>query len=205
MRAMDERQGPPPRRNEVEGVEGKGSMWRGYLASLENSGLLSSVRERASERTREMMDRPPPVSAWISVTALEEVIDIVEQLQGAQGIRDLTREASLLGVAPLIRTLLQGLMRAFGVSPATLFARLGQISSTTVRGVEYQYVAIAEREGELILRYPKRASVPWNVFVAVSGSLEAVYEFCGMKGNVSEPRPLTEGTRNNGARYKLSW
>ena len=66
--------GPAP----IDGVEGKGAMFRGYVLALEKAQLLQAVRERVSPATREMLDHPPALTSWISVAPMEEILEAVE-------------------------------------------------------------------------------------------------------------------------------
>lgn len=182
------------------GIEGKGAMLRGILLALDEAGLRKEVRAHVTPRTAAMMDFPPPVSAWIDPAPMEEIIDVVAVLRGPSAVRQVNRSATLLGLAPLARTLVEGFLRIFGVSPFTLFARLGQLSASSVRGIEYTWRPLSEKSGELTVRYPQREQMSWNVLVGIAGTLEAVFEVCGTVGRVSHPRPLEEG-RTNGARY----
>ena len=193
-----ERELSNPRNAEV--VQGKGAMLRGFLLALDEAGLRKEVHARVSPRTAVAMDHPPPVSAWIDPAPMEEIIDVVASLRGIAAVRAVNRSATLIGLAPIMRTVVEGLLRIFGVSPFTLFARLRHLSSGNVRGVEYRWRALSPTSGELTVRYPRREAMSWNVLVGIAGTLEAVFDVCGAIGRVSHPRPLEDG-RINGARY----
>ncbi len=192
--------GEPRPRTSGLAVEGKGAMLRGFLLALEEAGLTQAVRARVSPGTAAVMDHPPPISAWIDPAPMEEIVDVVAALRGPSAVRSVNRSATLLGLAPLMRSVVEGFLRMFGVAPSTIFARLGQLSATSVRGIEYTWRPLGDRSGELTVRYPKREQMSWNVLIGVAGTLEAVFEMCGAVGRVSHPRALEDGAPN-GARY----
>jgi hypothetical protein len=188
----------------MEGVRVKGAFVSAFSNALKKLGFYGGVIERASERTREALTTPPPSSVWVDYGICVEVYLIVEQLRGRSAVRALVREATLSGIAPYMQIFVQGMMRLFGVSPATLFTHMTKISGQTSRGAEFTYVPSTESSGVLTCTLPSMRDVNPMVWFASAGGLEIVFETCGVIGTVQDPIYKTDGP-NNKAEFRLSW
>jgi len=188
----------------MEGVQVKGAYISAYKNELERVGLLEAVLERASPRLREALETPPPSSLWIEYVICLEIYQIVRALRGKSALRALTRDSTLSGIAPFMQTFVQGLLRLFGVSPATLFTHLTRISSQTLRGAEFSYVPTSPLSGVLTLTMPDQRDVDPTVWHASAGGLEVVFATCGVSGTVQEPVVVPDGN-SNAVEYRVSW
>ena len=105
-------------------------------------------------------------------------------------------------MVPLLRPLIEGILRLFGTSPATIFSRLELLTRTNLRGCEFKWRAETETSGEIEVRFVSRRQLPRRAFISFVGSFEVVLELCGKKGTVSSPDLLTDGS---GARFVVEW
>jgi hypothetical protein len=185
-------------------LEIKASMFRGYLAAVDKAGLRDQVRALVSKQTQALMDLPPPISEWLGYEPTDELVIAIDALGGAAEVRALSRRAVLEGMAPFMRSVVQGFLSLFGVSPASLFSRMPQLTGTVSRGIEYGYTEESAHSGTLVVRYPSRHDVPLCVFVAVAGTLESIYDVCDAHGTVSAPEVIAEPAAN-AARFHLRW
>ena len=96
------------------------------------------------------------------------------------------------------------MLRLFGTSPATLFERMNQVVSTSVRGVEYVYTAQTAKSGRMLVRYPQCSNLPHSVFVAISGGLAGTFGFLGLTGSVAPP-DANQLPPRNAATYLIRW
>jgi hypothetical protein len=182
----------------------KASMFRGYVDVLRRDRLLDRVRARVSADVAHMLDQPPPASAWIPWRQTDEVMLAIEAVGGIATVRNVSRDAVLVGLVPVLRVAVEGFLRLFGATPSTLLTRMGQLTSNSSRGVEYEYVATSDRSGEMLVRYPSRRDMPLALFAAAAGGFEAVYELCRVRGTVSDPEILADGMRN-AVRLRFRW
>jgi hypothetical protein len=188
----------------MHGVQVKGAYVSAYKKELARVGLLEAVLERASPPVREALETPPPSSVWIEYAICLEIYRIVRDLRGKSALRALARDGTLHGIAPLMQTFVQGTLRLFGVSPATLFANLTRISAQTLRGADFTYAPITPLSGVLTLTMPGQRDVDPVVWQASAGGLEVVFATCGVDGTVQEPMVVPDGL-SNAVEYRVSW
>lgn len=182
----------------------KGTVLRGYVQALDRLGWRAAVREKLSPSTRALLDSPPLDSAWVSATPFEELAVVVGSLHGPTGVRRAARESVNSAVVPVLEVIIKGFLRLFGASPATLYARMGQMTASTVRGIEYHWTARDERSGSMLIAYPGRADVPIEMFIGSAGSLEVAFDLCRVRGRVEDPVP-SPAHPGYGATLAISW
>jgi len=182
----------------------KGAFLRGYCAALKSLGMYGAVLERGSARVREALEMPPPTSAWIDYALCEEILAIVASERGPIGARKLGHDAVTAGVAPFMQIFVQGLLRLFGVSPATIFRHMNKVAGQTTRGVEYTYAATSESSGVVTVAFPGRREVESAVWYSSAGGLEIVFETCGFIGHVQDPVVVNKG-HGVSADFRVSW
>ncbi|MEO7327383.1 MAG: hypothetical protein ABI193_02310 [Minicystis sp.] len=184
--------------------EVKGSIIRPLIAVITGRGLLDAVAARVSPETRVILREPPLFTAWIDVRNSIEIYQAVLEIVGADQLRAIGREAIAQGLMPLLRSTIERVLAVFGVSPASLFARLDRAAGGTSRGMLYRYVPIDETSGDFDLEIPALTDVPLGPFVSTGGALELIFELCKVRGTLSEPRMVPNG-RNNRMRYRVTW
>lgn len=185
-------------------VETKGSVVRSLAATLVEHRLLEGVAAAVSAPARVMLRDPPLPTEWIDGRVLNEIFEAILQIHGAERLRRLNRESIERGVSPLIRGAAEGLLRVFGVSPATLLSRMSRVGGTISRGVIYHYTAASESSGAFELEYPQLVDVPLGPSIATVGGLEMVFEMCAVRGSFGPPEVVPNGQRNR-VRFPVSW
>jgi hypothetical protein len=179
-----------------------------YLSALSTTlkkvGVLADVIEHASARTRDALENPPPPSVWIDYGICVEVYRIVGELRGRPAIRSVMREATYAGIAPFKQVFVQGLLRLFGVSPATLFTHMNKLAGQSSRGGEFVYTPTSDSSGVMTVTMPDEKDVDPSVWYASAGGFDVVFETCNVIGTVLDPTYRTDGP-SNCAEFRLSW
>lgn len=170
-----------------------GIVIRGYVQTIEREGLLAAVKANVPESTRKLMDKPPLVVSTVSGTVLDDLLLAVERERGPSAPRAVARRTGHDSFGPVLKPLLQGTMRMFGSSPATLLSRVGPLSAAMVRDVEFDYRPVGDHAGTLIALFP--SAPPRATFAAWEGICEFVCDFCGTSGKVAPHRALDDGRR----------
>jgi hypothetical protein len=182
----------------------KGTVWNGRLRALEKYCSLTEIRGLVSAETRKLMDDPPPASSWVPGVAIVELDAAIYDTRGSDICARCSRETSEIAGTTVLRTLAEGLLRLFGMSPSTIFERMGQVSSTSVRGIEYEYKSTGPTSGKMFIRYTHCVNVPYAVFSSISGGMAAIFGFLQIKGHVSPPE-LSTTAPHNSAIVTLRW
>ena len=187
-----------------ERPEIKGSILRPLILTLASRNLIDPVAARVSPAARAILLDPPVFTEWLDARLSIEIYQAVLEVAGADQLRAIGRESIARGIMPLLRSTIERVLAVFGVSPATLFARLDRAAGGTSRGMVYRYTPIDDCSGEFDLEIPALSDVPLGPFVSTGGGLELIFELCGTRGTISEPR-LVDNGRNNRMRYQVSW
>jgi hypothetical protein len=185
-------------------AEVKGSLVRSMAVTVSEHGLRQAVLGRVSEATAALLRDPPLPTMWVDARAYNEILQALYEIEGAERLRHLNREAVERGLAPLLRATAQGMLRVFGTSPATVLSRLGRLSAATSRGVVTRYALSTPTSGSLEIELPALRDVPIGAFVASGGGIKLVFELCGVSGTIGEPTWIDE-QRRNAMRFAVAW
>jgi hypothetical protein len=182
----------------------KAFVLRAYVTELKRADLFDRVLAKISPATRPLLVDPPPGSTWLDSKHTEHLGEVVSALEGLLFWRSISHDATLNTMVPVLRIVIEGFVRLFGGTPATLFTRLTKITSTSARGVIYDYEATSNRSGVLTVRYPERRNVPLSTFYCCAGGVETIFDICRAKGTLGDPRMVDNG-RSNTATFDVSW
>ncbi len=185
-------------------AEVKGSLVRSMVVTVSDHGLRQAVLDRVSPAAAALLRDPPLPTMWVPGPAYNEILQALYEIEGAERLRHLNREAVDRGLSPLLRATALGLLRLFGTSPATLLSRLDRQSATTSRGVVTRYVPSGPTSGSLEMALPALRDVPLGVFVASGGGIKLIIELCGVSGTIGEPAWIDE-QRRNAMRFAVAW
>ncbi len=137
------------------GYEVKGAALRAYIKELERKGWLDAVSAKISPEARAAFAAPPPASSWMDAAPIEELMGVVEALHGEQSVRALSHGAQK-DLVPVLRPVIEGVLRIFGASPATMYARMELLTRTSLRGVEFGWEAASPESGTMEVRFVAR-------------------------------------------------
>lgn len=184
--------------------ETKGTILRGRIDALRRMGRLSQVVEHLDPPARRAVTSPPLTSTWIDSRLCFEIDAVVYDLFGAAVTRQYGAD-SAQPIAGVLRRAVEGALRLFTVSPATLLSRMGQLTGSTSRGLDYAYAAETKASGVLTLRYLQGHGCPYATWLGNAGGLRVVFDFTGVEsGSISDPHVEPNGLENT-ARYRLRW
>ena len=176
---------------------------RGYLQALQQHGLKAQVLDALDPEARRIAIDPPAPSEWIDGRVRFELDAVVLDLFGDRTLAQVSLEGNRAGISRLVRFGVESTLRLFGVSPATLFARMNQLAASTTRGLDYQWRADGPRQGLLEIAYQKGDGVPMASWLSARSGLRMVFDFCDVAGTVGPPQIVDE--RKNACGYELRW
>lgn len=185
-------------------VETKGSVVRSLASTLSEHRLLDGIVGAVSPAASRMLRDPPLATEWIDGRVINEIFEAILLLHGPEQLRRLNRQSIERGVGPLVRGAAEGILRVFGVSPATLLSKLGRVAGTTSRGVNYHYEAESETSGAFEIEYVGLVDVPLGPSIATAGALELIFDMCSVRGAFGPPEVVPNG-RHNRVRFSVSW
>ncbi len=182
----------------------KATLFRGLCSVLALQGLEAAVLEQVPPETRALMVDLPPATTWLDARRIIDLQSAILALKGPSGLRQIARRGVEQSVIPIVRGTVERVLRVFGISPATVLARMGVLAASTSRGVEYRYTPTSETSGVLELEHVGLRDVPEAPLIATAGGLEGMFELCGVRGTVSDPVMVDNG-RGDTCRYTVSW
>ncbi len=183
------------------GYQLKASTLRAYLKELSRRGWLHAVLGAIDPEARLVLEAPPPASSWMDASPVEELMAAIALRYGEESLRDFSRESNK-ELIPYLKPILEGMLRLFGTSPATLLARMPLLTRSSIQGCEFGWTQKSPTEGVCEVRFAHKKRMPKRTFVPFVGSYELILELCGKKGKVSPREIFPDGT---GANYRVSW
>jgi hypothetical protein len=178
----------------------KGMTVRSYLNYVARHEHGDAILARLPADTAALVSNPPLPATWLSWQYVQDIVVAVENVEGLEGVRRLSEIAIVEARRPYMR-LLEGLIRLFGTSPATIFKHMNDVVKNAIENTEYIYAATSARSGTMEVAYGGDNEIPFCIFVGGRTALTGIFDACGVKGFVSEPERL--GPRN--VKYRVQW
>jgi hypothetical protein len=178
----------------------KGTTLRSYINVVSRLEHRAAVIAQLPPDTAAMINNPPLPGTWSEWRHIQEITVAVEIVDGLAGVRRLADDAIEEAKRPYVRVL-EGLIRLFGTSPATIYKRMNDLVKNAVENMAYTYRIMSNHSGTMEVSYSGDAEIPFCMFVGGRAALVAVLDACGVKGEVSEPERL--GPRRT--LYHISW
>src|SRR4051812_13135463 len=116
----------------------KGLAFRCYVGWLQREKKTDAVIARLPASTAALLRDPPLPGAWIDGMDMVRIVSAIEMVAGLEAVRRCGRE-TIEDLLPKHHTLVTGLLRLFGATPATLFRRVNDLIRTSVEGISYTY------------------------------------------------------------------
>lgn len=159
------------------------------LSSLSRLGADAERRVRAAIRpdTLDAIEGASRVE-WLPVELDVEVTEAIERALGAEACRQWAREGLRISMeTPLLRPVVDGVVRLFGLSPEHLFRVVPRGIGQVYRSVgEMRFISRGPGEVALVwerLAAPVVPSVPF--FDGTAGAFEAVFDITKRSGSVT--------------------
>jgi hypothetical protein len=178
----------------------KGMTIRAYLHYVARQERRQEIMAWLPADTVALIENPPLPTTWLEWRHLEDIVVAVEKVQGMDGVRYMSERTIEESRRPYVRAL-EGLIRLFGTSPATIYKRMNDIVRNSIENTEYNWVATSTRSGTMEVVYGGDRTIPDCIFVGGVPAIAGILHFCGVRGVVSEPRRL--GPRQ--VRYEVTW
>jgi hypothetical protein len=182
------------------GMRLKASSFRSFVRILEKQGRRDSVTAIVPPETAVLISDPPLPGSWMDLKHSLHIMQAVETIWGMSAVRDLARKGTDDARKPYMG-IVEGVLRLFGTSPATLFKRMNSLVGSFVQGVDYRYTPLSDRSGVMVLEYKACFEVPICFFVGQMPVFQTLLEACGAKGVVSEPERLSPSA----ASFRIEW
>jgi hypothetical protein len=183
----------------------KGSAYRGYALVLRRDQRMEAVCARLPPATAALLRDPPPSTAWIDYVHLRDLSQLVAEMYGIEYWAQVAYESTRDSMMPLLRTVVEGVLRLFGATPHTLFSRMHDSSSLTTRGFRATYTRLGDNSGEVTIAYPGHDDVPHAMsFASGRSMLQITCELCGRTGSWDPPEklPVSAGCAY---RFRVRW
>lgn len=199
---MSERPGEAARRAHYQ-TEFKAQILNAFVDTLREAGHWAAVSRELSRPARSYCEEPRPSSTWFPGAIILEVQGVTADLFGDGPLRALGRRSIERSVMQTARTMIEGLTRVFGMTPASLLGRLGMFGALTSRGVEFEWRSVEPNVGSLEIEYPHSRDLPDALFVFNAGTMDPVFDLCGVQGSLSAHEVLTP--ERNRVRHVARW
>jgi hypothetical protein len=178
----------------------KASSFRSYVGIVERQGRRDAVLALVPPDTGELMKSPPLPGSWMDLRHILDVIQAVETVGGMTAVLDLARQGTE-DARRAYMVIVDGVLRLFGTSPATLFKRMNTLVASFIEGIDYRYTATGERSGVMEVEYRCGFEIPMCVFVGSISVFQTLIHSCGCEGVIGQPERLSATT----ARFQIRW
>jgi hypothetical protein len=185
---------------------------RGYLASafritldfLQQRGCTAQVKQKVSAATKQLMEKPPFLFAWMPAAPMDELEAAISTVAGREACVELGLIAGRKLGGSVVQPVLKMATVLFGNTPATVFQNLERFYSMVLKGMSFEYVPTGPREGTVHVRVAG-TGIPAALFDVTRGNLTYVFELCGVQGTVAAPEEIRNGDSGAEARYAVRW
>ncbi len=164
---------------------------------MKQLNVFNAVQANLGPAVAEVL-RDPYAQRWWAGPLLEELTGALLLVDGEALVRKVGNVAVFESVSAIVRPLFSVILAVAGPSPATLFSRLGQLSQSSIRHVQFEWTARGPCAGTLVIVYPTHvpaAYVEWWF-----GAIDLVYSETKRKG---EP---TRSSHSGGRlQFEVGW
>jgi hypothetical protein len=178
----------------------KARMLRSFVSILEREGKRDAVIALVPPDTADLMRSPPLAGSWMDATHIHKIIQAVETLGGLPAVRELARKVTD-DARQGYMFVVEGVLKLFGTSPATLFKRMNSLVASFLEGTDYRYTAKTDRSGEMVVEYSADYEIPICVFVSLVPAFQTLLSACGVTGIVGPPERLGPAK----VRFQIQW
>jgi len=181
----------------------RGGSFGAYVEKLRDRRALDAVLDRIAPETRPLVLHPPVATEWLPLRHNVNLFVAYESIAGADGVRQMTYEATRDAIAPPLQPVVELALATFGASPATIFARADLLLRFSVRGQKLTYTGWGSTGGALEFRV-MGLRPPRVFYEAWAGLVLYVIELCGKTGTVRVSATHNEGDDGIG-NVVVSW
>jgi len=184
--------------------QGLGTFFRNILDFIYEHGRKAEVLERVSQQTRALCDKPPGWFSWVPSVHIDELETAFLAVAGREQTVELGRVCSQNLGTTVVRPVLRMAFLLLGQSPAAVFENLDRFFALVTRGINFTYTADSDRTGVVVACFDGPGT-PEAAFHVLQGSLQFIFELCGVSGEVG-PAQVAESTPVGATvRYRVRW
>lgn len=126
----------------------------GFVKALRAVGLLTPEVERRFGAAQREMVASAYARGWWPGDASEQIAKAALDVHGAAKLEEAGLLTTRNSVGPIITPLISVIGAIFGLKPSSLFERMGDLASTSVRGVGFEWKSTGSTSGTLRIEYP---------------------------------------------------
>lgn len=159
----------------------------GFIRALRSLALLPPELEAKLGPALRAMIASPYAQGWWDGSLTEQLVTVILEQHGPDRLEEAGFFTTRNSVGPIITPLISVIGAIFGLRPSTLLDRVGDLASTSVRGVELSWTSTSETTGVLKIVYPAphggRLVEPlWR------GSCRFIFEVSKANGKITESK-----------------
>jgi hypothetical protein len=126
----------------------------GIVKALRALSLLDDrVTSRLSDEQRAII-KSPWAKGWWPGPVTEGIVQAALEVHGTDALERAGYETVFRSVGPIITPLISVIGAIFGLTPPTLFERMADLTSTSVKGVTLTWKSTGTRSGDFTITYP---------------------------------------------------
>ncbi len=139
---------------------------QGIIRALRKKGHYEAVRALLGPESAQVLEKAES-KRWWPASQTNPVVVAIEQVGGGALVFQVSKSAMAESLGPVVSPLVSVVLALSGMAPQQLFSRLGQLSSVSVKNVEFEWKATAQNgAGNLTVKYaetmPKAISEIWR-------------------------------------------
>jgi hypothetical protein len=184
--------------------QGIGGFFRHIVAFIESRGAKDAVLAAVPPETRALFADPPRVTAWVPSKHIDELEAAFLKVAGREATVEMGRVCSRSLGATIVQPVLRLAFMLLGQGPATIFENLDRFFSLATRGIEFTWEPQAKKAGMVTARFVG-PDTPEAAFHVLQGSLEFIFDLCGVSGEVGTAEVEEESDAGATVRYRVSW
>jgi|GEM_PF-1489989 hypothetical protein len=127
----------------------------GFVKALRAVGLLTPDVERRFGESQRAMVASAYSRGWWPGDESEKLARAALDVHGAAKLEEAGLLTTRNSVGPIITPLISVIGAIFGLKPSSLFERMGDLASTSVRGVGFEWKSTGSTSGTLRIEYPE--------------------------------------------------
>ena len=158
----------------------KASAWRGLISALEAEDLMAAAHEGVPPEVQDLLRSPPAGGVWVPAVAFQYVFRALDAQVDDEQMRVIARHSMQHGTMPILRPVIESLLRIMGTNPGGLIKRLPKVAHQQLQGIRLEIHDVQDRSFRARLEYEHVNGLPRATFTFWQGVLWAVFDVCGV-------------------------
>ena len=184
--------------------QGIGTFFRNIVDFIYERGRKDEVLGRISAQTRALCEKPPGWFSWVASVHIDELESAFLAVAGREATIELGRVCSQNLGTTVVRPVLRMAFLLLGQTPAVVFENLDRFFALVTRGITFSYTADSPRSGAVLARFDG-PDTPEAAYHVLQGSLQFIFELCGVSGEVAPAEVAESGPAGASVRYRVRW